>query len=104
MKDPAQFKALYAYSPYHNVRKKTAYPAILFMTGANDGRVNPLNSRKFAAALQAAQSADRPILLRTSKSSGHGRGTSIDERIVETTDYLMFLYDQLGMDAAAAAK
>ena len=102
VKNPAQFKALRAYSPLHNV-KPGAYPAVLLLTGANDGRVNPLHSRKFAAALQAAQSADRPVLLRTSKTSGHGIGSSIDERILEQTDELMFLYDQLGLDAAAAA-
>ena len=73
------------------------------MTGANDGRVNPLHSRKFAAALQAATASDRPILLRTSQSAGHGRGTSLDERIGESADILSFLFDQLGMDPAAAA-
>jgi prolyl oligopeptidase len=105
VKDPAQFKALYAYSPYHNVQPGTAYPAVLMLTGANDGRVNPLNSRKFAAALQAAQAApDRPILLRTSKTSGHGIGSSLDERILESTDELMFLLDQLGLSAPEAAK
>lgn len=102
--DPAQFRALYAYSPYHNVRAGTAYPAVLLLTGANDGRVNPLNSRKFAATLQAAQRGDRPILLRTSKTSGHGIGSSLDDRIFEQTDELMFLFDQLGMDVAAAAR
>ncbi len=104
VKDPAQFKALYAYSPYHQVRKGTAYPAVLMTTGANDGRVNPLNSRKFTAALQAATTSDRPILLRTSKSSGHGIGSSRDDRIGEQTDQLMFLFDQLGMSAQAAAR
>lgn len=100
--DPDQFRALYAYSPYHRVRPGTPYPAVLLMTGANDGRVNPLNSRKFAAALQAATSSDRPILLRTSQSSGHGIGSSLDERIGESADILAFLFDQLGMNAAAA--
>ena len=104
VQDPAQFRALYAYSPYHHVRLGTAYPAVLMLTGANDGRVNPLNSRKFAAALQAAQAGDRPILLRTSDTSGHGIGSSLDERIFEQTDELMFLFDQLGMDSAAAAQ
>ena len=51
------------------------YPAVLFLTGANDGRVDPMNSRKMTARLQAAQHADRPILLRTSSNSGHGFGT-----------------------------
>ncbi len=104
VKDPAQFKALYGYSPYHNVRAGVAYPAVLMLTGATDGRVNPMNSRKFAAALQAATSSPRPILLRTSKDSGHGIGSSLDQRIAEQTDELMFLYDQLGMSAADAAK
>ncbi|MFC4294293.1 prolyl oligopeptidase family protein [Novosphingobium tardum] len=104
VKDPAQFKALYAYSPYHRVAKGTKYPAVLMLTGANDGRVNPLNSRKFAAALQAANAGDNPILLRTSKTSGHGIGSSLDERIGESADILMFLFDQLDMDAAAAGR
>jgi prolyl oligopeptidase len=104
VKDPAQFKALYAYSPLHHVAKGTTFPSVLMLTGANDGRVNPLNSRKFAAALQAASGSDRPILLRTSKTSGHGIGSSLDERIFEQTDQLMFLFDQLGMSAEAAAK
>jgi prolyl oligopeptidase len=67
------------------------------LTGATDGRVNPLHSRKFTAALQAATSSDHPILLRTNKTSGHGIGSSLDERIAEQTDELSFLYDQLGM-------
>jgi prolyl oligopeptidase len=98
VKDPAQFKALYAYSPYHHVVNGTAYPAVLMLTGATDPRVNPMQSRKFTAALQAATSArTHPILLRTSKNSGHGIGSSLDERIAETTDQLTFLFDQLGM-------
>ena len=104
VKDPAQFKALYAYSPQHHVTKGAAYPAVLLMTGANDGRVNPLHSRKFAAALQAATASDRPILLRTSKTSGHGIGSSLDDRIAEQTDQLMFLFDQLGMSAERAGR
>ncbi|WP_174280514.1 prolyl oligopeptidase family serine peptidase, partial [Sphingomonas bacterium] len=99
--DPAQLRAIYAYSPYHHVVPGTAYPAVLMLTGANDGRVNPLQSRKFAAALQAAQgAADRPILLRTSQTSGHGIGSSVDDRIAEQTDQLMFLFDQLGVAPA----
>ncbi len=97
VKNPDQFKALYAYSPYHHVVKGTAYPAVLMLTGATDGRVNPMHSRKFTAALQAADSSDRPILLRTNKTSGHGIGSSLSERIAEQTDELTFLFDQLGM-------
>jgi prolyl oligopeptidase len=95
--DPDQFKALYAYSPYHHVAKGVAYPAVLMLTGATDGRVNPMHSRKFTAALQAARSSGRLVLLRTNKTSGHGMGSSQDERIAEQTDQLAFLFDQLGM-------
>ena len=70
VKNPDQFKALYAYSPYHHVVKGTAYPAVLMLTGATDGRVNPMHSRKFTAALAGGDSSDRPILLRTSKNVG----------------------------------
>ena len=101
VKDPAQFKALYAYSPYHHVRVGVRYPAVLMLTGANDGRVNPLNSRKFTAALQAAGGGG-PILLRTSDKAGHGIGSSLDERIGEQTDELTFLFDQLGVAAPSA--
>jgi prolyl oligopeptidase len=97
VKDPDEFKALYAYSPYHHVVAGTRYPAVLMLTGATDGRVNPMQSRKFCAALQAATSSGLPILLRTSMKSGHGYGTSLDERISQLTDELSFLFDQLGM-------
>ncbi|MEI9886621.1 MAG: prolyl oligopeptidase family serine peptidase [Rhizomicrobium sp.] len=97
IKDPAQFKVLYGYSPYHHVAQGAAYPSVLMLTGATDGRVNPMHSRKFAAALQAATTSGRPILLRTSANSGHGIGSSLDERIAQRTDILTFLFDQLGM-------
>jgi prolyl oligopeptidase len=104
VKNPDEFKALFAYSPYHHVRKGVAYPAVLMLTGATDGRVNPLHSRKFTAALQAATSSDRPILLRTSANSGHGIGSSLSERIAEQTDELAFLFDQLGMTKQAGMR
>jgi prolyl oligopeptidase len=97
VKDPGQFKALYAYSPYHHVKDGTAYPAILFVTGENDHRVNPMQSRKMTARLQAASSSDHPILLRTSSNAGHGIGTALDERIEESADVFSFLFDQLGV-------
>jgi prolyl oligopeptidase len=96
-KDPAQFKALYAYSPYHHVAAGGRYPALFLMTGENDGRVNPMHSRKFLAAVQAATASDLPVLLRTSATSGHGIGDSLDERIDNATDWLSFLFDQLNM-------
>ena len=96
VKDPGMFKALYAYSPYHHVHK-TAYPAILFMTGENDGRVDPMHSRKMTAALQYANTSGKPILLRTSGNTGHGAGTPLDETIAQQVDRLVFLFDSLGM-------
>jgi len=97
VKDPQQFKALYAYSPYHHVKDGTAYPAILMPTGENDHRVNPMESRKMIARLQAATSSGRPILLRTTSSAGHGFGTALDEQIEEGADVFSFLFDQLGV-------
>jgi prolyl oligopeptidase len=96
VKDPEQFKALYAYSPYHHVRPGTRYPAVFMTTGEFDGRVDALHSRKFTAALQAATSSELPVLLRTN-ASGHGMGSSRNERIDEDADILAFLYEQLGM-------
>ncbi|MCE9523695.1 MAG: prolyl oligopeptidase family serine peptidase [Alphaproteobacteria bacterium] len=101
VKDEAQFRALHAYSPYHNVRDGAAYPAILMMTGENDGRVNPLQSRKMTARMQAANPNGRPVYLRTSANSGHGQGSSLSVRIDEYADYLSFLFDQLDMKPEA---
>jgi len=98
VKDPEQFRALYAYSPYHHVTDGTKYPAILFMTGENDGRVNPAHSRKMMARLQAANGSDRPILLRTSATSGHGVDTGLNEQVAEDADEYAFLLDQLRVD------
>ncbi len=97
VKDPKQFKALYAYSPLHRVKDGTAYPAILFLTGENDHRVNPMNSRKMTARLQAANTSNHPILLRTTASAGHGIGTALDEGIEQDADLFSFLFDQLGI-------
>ncbi|HEY8669413.1 MAG TPA: prolyl oligopeptidase family serine peptidase, partial [Terriglobales bacterium] len=94
VKDPEQFKALYAYSPYHHVKDGTKYPAIMFLTGENDHRVNPMQSRKMAARLQAANGSDHPILLRTTASAGHGIGTALNERIEQNADVMSFLLDQ----------
>jgi prolyl oligopeptidase PreP (S9A serine peptidase family)/phosphodiesterase/alkaline phosphatase D-like protein len=98
VKEPEQFKALYAYSPYHHVTDKAKYPAVLMLTGEHDGRVNPAHSRKMIARLQSATGLQRPILLRTSASSGHGIGTALGERIQQWADVYAFLFDQLGFD------
>jgi prolyl oligopeptidase len=97
VKNPEQFKALYAYSPYHHVVDGTKYPAVLMMTGANDGRVAPYHSRKMTARLLAANKSANPILLRTSSSAGHGIGTALSERIKQSADIYAFLFAQLGM-------
>ena len=97
VKDPEQFKALYAYSPYHHVVDGTRYPSILMMTGANDGRVAPYHSRKMVARLDEANKSQNPILLRTSSSAGHGIGTALTERIKQLADVYAFLFAQLGM-------
>ena len=106
VKNPEQFKALHAYSPYHHVKDGTAYPAVMFLTGDNDGRVDPANSRKMTARLQAATSSKFPILLRTSSTVGHGIGSGLSEIIAERADVYAFLFDQLGVkyDAAASAE
>ncbi|MCP5523134.1 MAG: S9 family peptidase [Verrucomicrobiales bacterium] len=97
VREPDQFRALYAYSPYHHVREGTAYPATLFLTGANDPRVDPMHSRKMTALLQHAKGGDAPILLLTSLDTGHGAGTPLDVRINQQVDILAFLFDQLGV-------
>lgn len=94
VKDPAQFKALYAYSPIHHVKDGTKYPSVLFLTGANDPRVDPMQSRKMTARLQAA-GAD--ALLRTSSNSGHGGGTALSERIEQQVDVVSWIFDRLGL-------
>jgi prolyl oligopeptidase len=96
VRDPALFAALFAYSPYHHVQDGTAYPAILFMTGANDPRVDPMQSRKMTARLQASGTT-RPVLLRTSGNTGHGIGTPLDERIEQDTDIYSFFFHELGV-------
>ena len=101
VKDPEQFKALYAYSPYHHVIDGAKYPAVLMTTGANDGRVAPYHSRKMTARLLAANKSQNPILLRTSSSAGHGIGTALSERIKQLADTYAFLFAQLGMTGKA---
>ncbi len=97
VKDPEQFKALHAYSPYHRVVDGAKYPAVIFLTGDNDPRVDPMNSRKMAARLQAATGSGQPVLLRTSSGSGHGIGSGLSERIAQGADVDAFLFQQLGM-------
>jgi prolyl oligopeptidase len=107
VKNPEQFEALYAYSPYHHVKTATAYPAIFMATGETDGRVNPAHSRKMIARLQAATSSGKPILLSINAHAGHGIGSALSIRVNQQADIYAFLFDQLGMQLpqnAAAAK
>jgi prolyl oligopeptidase len=104
VKNEQQFQALFAYSPLHHVDDGAKYPAVMFLTGDNDGRVNPAHSRKMTSRLQAANRSSNPILLRTSASSGHGFGTARDERIEEQADTFAFLFDQLGMTFRSVSK
>ncbi|MCH7729665.1 MAG: S9 family peptidase, partial [Planctomycetes bacterium] len=93
-----QFEAMFAYSPYHNVVDGTDYPPTLFLTGANDPRVDPMHSRKMTARLQAATANKKPILLRTTDDSGHGGSTPLNERISQYADVFAFMFWQLGIE------
>jgi prolyl oligopeptidase len=95
--NPEQFKALRAYSPYHNIRPGTCYPATLVTTADTDDRVVPGHSFKFTAALQRAQSCDKPVLILISTRAGHGGGKPTSKRIAETADLWAFLVKNLGM-------
>jgi prolyl oligopeptidase len=96
VENEAQFKALYAYSPYHHVMKGTDYPAVLFCTAANDDRVDPMHARKMAAELQADTGSSNPILLRVETQSGHGGGDQVQKTQLLATDLWGFLIYELG--------
>jgi prolyl oligopeptidase len=96
VKEADQFHALYDYSPYHHVEDGAQYPAVLFLTGANDPRVDPSHSRKMTARLQAS-GTKRLVLLRTTSEAGHGIGTALSEQIAQEADVMAFLFDQWGI-------
>lgn len=93
----AEFKALYAYSPIHNVKLGTKYPATLITTADHDDRVVPAHNYKYAAALQAAQAGDGPILIRIDTNSAHG-ASSTTKSIEQQRDIYAFLFENLGVD------
>ena len=95
--EPGEFDALYAYSPLHNLRAGTAYPPTLIVTADHDDRVFPAHSFKFAAALQAAQSGDAPVLIRIETKAGHGAGKPTSKVIDEAADRFAFLVKVLGI-------
>ena len=92
----AEFKALYAYSPIHNAKPGTRYPAILVTTADHDDRVVPAHSFKYAAAVQAAQAGDNPIVIRIDTKSGHG-ASSTTKRLEQTADIYSFFFYNLGV-------
>jgi prolyl oligopeptidase len=95
--DAEQFKYLYAYSPYQNVKKGAQYPAVMFVSGDGDTRVDPLHARKMAAMLQWATGSDRPVILEYDTKSGHSGGRPLSKQIDESGDELSFLLWQLGL-------
>ncbi len=94
----AHFPFLYRYSPLHNLKPGTTYPATLITTADHDDRVVPGHSFKFAAALQAAQAGDAPVLIRIETKAGHGAGKPTTKLIEEAADRWAFLVRVLGMD------
>ena len=102
--NPEEFKALYAYSPYHNIKAGTCYPPTLVTTADHDDRVVPGHSFKFAAAMQAAQACANPVLIRIETKAGHGAGKPISKMIEEIADRWGFLVRALDMNTAVAMK
>lgn len=94
----ADFKTLYAYSPLHNLKPGTAYPATMITTADHDDRVVPAHSFKFAAALQAAHQGDNPVLIRIETKAGHGAGKPTSKIIEEAADKWAFLVANLGIE------
>jgi len=104
VKDPAQFAALRSYSPYQHVKAGVRYPAVLLPTGANDPRVDPMQSRKMVARLQAADPKGT-ILLRTSSSTGHGGiGASVKDAVALALDTTGFVLYELGVPLTQKAR
>lgn len=95
-----EFYALRAYSPYHNIRPGQCYPSVLVLADANDDRVVPWHSYKYAAALQHAQTCAQPVLIRIETRSGHGAGAAISKIVDEYADQWAFVAQQLGLAVA----
>ena len=93
-----EFKALYAYSPLHNIKPGTKYPAVLVTTADTDDRVFPAHSFKYAAALQAAQAGTAPVLIRIETKAGHGAGKPTTKQIQEQADIYGFLVKSLNVN------
>ncbi len=94
---PEEFKSLIKYSPLHNLKKGTVYPATLVTTADHDDRVVPGHSFKFISRLQEVQSGDNPVLIRIDVNAGHGAGKPTGKLIDEQSDIFAFLFYNLGM-------
>jgi prolyl oligopeptidase len=97
-KDPEEFKALYAYSPYHNLKPGVKYPPTLVTTADTDDRVVPGHSFKFTAMIQYCQAGEAPVLARIETKAGHGAGKPTAKVIEETADQWAFLVKNLGVN------
>ena len=95
--NPEEFKALHAYSPLHNLKPGTKYPATMVTTADHDDRVVPAHSFKFAAAIQEAQGGTDPVLIRIETQAGHGAGKPTSKIIEEAADRYAFLVKTLEM-------
>jgi prolyl oligopeptidase len=104
VKDPAEFAALLEMSTYHHVTPGTAYPAVLFIHGLNDPRVDVWHSAKTAARLQVATTSGKPILLRLDAQAGHGMGSTAGQRNSKEADIYSFLLWQFGSLEAPARR
>lgn len=93
-----QFEYLFKYSPYHNLKKGTKYPATMVMTADHDDRVVPAHSFKFVARLQEYHQGEQPVLIRIEKSAGHGAGMSTDQVIESIADKYAFFFYNIGRD------
>ncbi len=95
--NPEQFAYILKYSPYHNVKRGTNYPAVMFKTGDSDTRVDPLHARKMTALVQASTGSGRPVLLHYDTQAGHSAGKPLDKAIEEQAETLSFLLNEIGV-------
>jgi len=99
--NPEEFKAIYKYSPLHNIKPGTSYPPTFITTADHDDRVVPAHSFKFAAAMQKAQAGPNPILIRIETKAGHGAGKPVSKVIEEAADRWAFLVKTFNMKMSA---
>ena len=102
--DPAQYRWLRAYSPYHHVRDGLRYPAVFFTTAEGDSRVDPMHARKMTALMQSvtAEDPDAVVLLRVERDAGHGVGKPLDKQVDDLADQYAFFAWRLGLDVTSS--